>query len=304
MRQAVRWTLIALGAVTALAGATLALGAWNAERKRERTVSLPRLPAFVYAGETPDQLERGRYLFATRGCADCHGADGAGRVFIDDPEHGMRVKAPGIAGGPDSILAHYAPTDFERTVRHGVKPDGRPVFIMPSDDYNRLTDADVSALYDYVRTLPPPAGGPLEATIPLPVRVLYGLGAIQDAAEKIDHALPPSRPVADGMTVEHGRYVAAMCTGCHGPDLSGGRIPGSPPSWPPAANLTPGKGSAMIRYPDAGAFTAMLRSGRRPDGSAVSDVMPFASLKGLSDVDAGAVYLFLKSVPARPAGER
>src|SRR5262249_19875001 len=117
-------------------------------------------------------------------------------------------------------------------------------------------------------------------------------------------ALAPAQPVAEGMTVEHGRYVAAMCMGCHGPGLSGGRITGGPPSWPAAANLTPGTGSGMPRYPHPLTFTAMLRNGRRPDGSAVSDVMPFPSLKGLSDVDAGAVYLFLKTLPPRPAGER
>lgn len=304
MKKAVRWTLVATGTLAALAVATLALGAWNAERKRNRVVSLPSRAAFAAQAETPALLDRGHYLYTTRGCAECHGDDGAGKVFIDDVEHGMRVKSPDIAGGPGSLLSRYSAADFERTVRHGVKPDGRPVFVMPSDDYSGLTDADVSALYAYVRRLPPASGGPLEATIPLPVRVLYGLGAIQDAAEKIDHTRPPAQPVADGVTIEHGRYVANMCTGCHGPGLSGGRIPGGPPSWPPAANLTPGAGSAMTRYPDAAAFTAMLRTGRRPDGSAVSDVMPFASLKGLSDVDAGAVYLFLGSLPARRAGER
>jgi mono/diheme cytochrome c family protein len=304
MHQAVRWTLTALGALAGLAVATVALGDLNAERKRTRTVMLPARPAFALQPETPASLERGRYLYVTRGCAECHGADGAGKIFIDDVEHGMRVKSPDIAGGPQSALARYGPADFERTIRHGVKPDGQPVFVMPSDDYNRLTDADVSALYAYVRRLPPADGGPLEATVPLPVRVLYGLGAIRDAAEKIDHALPPAQPVTEGLTVEHGRYVAAMCVGCHGAGLSGGPIPGAPPSWPPAANLTAGTGSVMPRYADSATFTAMLRTGRRPDGTAVSDVMPFASLKDLSDVDTGAVYLFLRTVPAKPAGER
>lgn len=304
MHKAVRWTVAAVGGLVSVAAVAVALGAWNAERKRTRTVLLPVRAAFVVQPETPAALERGRYLFATRGCAECHGDDGAGKIFIDDVEHGMRVKSPDIAGGPQSAMARYGAADFERTIRHGVKPEGQPVFIMPSDDYNRLTDADVSALYAYVRRLPAAEGGAMEATVPLPVRVLYGLGAIEDAAEKIDHALPPAQPVAESLTVEHGRYVAAMCTGCHGAGLSGGRIPGAPPSWPPAANLTPGAGSAMARYPDPVTFTAMLHTGHRPDGSAVSDVMPFASLKGLSDVDAGAVYLFLRSVPARPAGDR
>jgi hypothetical protein len=53
----------------------------------------------------------------------------------------------------------------------------------------------------------------------------------------------------------------------------------------------------MARYGDAQSFAAMLRSGRRPDGSAVSPVMPFASLKELSEVDVNAVYAYLKTLP-------
>jgi mono/diheme cytochrome c family protein len=301
MNRALKGTGVALGVAVALVAATIAVGAAKADAKRLRVVALPPLPAFVLH-EAPGALERGKYLFETRGCAECHGADGGGHAFMDTPA--MRVKSPNIAGGSNSAVAHYTAADYDRTIRHGVKPDGRAVFIMPSEDYNRLTDDDLGALVAYIRHLPPTPGGPLEERLPLPLRVLYGLGAIPDAAEKIDHALPPSTPVAEGTTVDHGRYVATMCMGCHGPGLSGGKIPGGPPDWPAAANLTPGNGSAMPRYADAAAFTTMLRTGVRPDGAPISRVMPFGSLKALSDTDAAAVYLFLKSVPAKAAGNR
>jgi hypothetical protein len=137
--------------------------------------------------------------------------------------------------------------------------------------------------------------------LPLPAWVMYGFDVIPDAAQRINHALPPAQPVPAGVTVAHGAYVANMCIGCHGATLSGGRIPGGPPDWPPAANLTPGEGSAMLRYKDAEAFVAMMRSGKRPDGSAIQ-VMPFGSFSKMDDVDLPAVYAFLKTVPPRPAG--
>ena len=174
---------------------------------------------------------------------------------------------------------------------------------MPSEDYNRLTDADVAALAGYVRTLAPRPAGAAVVELPVLVKALYGLGVIQDAAEKIDHSLPPAQPVVAAVNAQHGAYVGAMCIGCHGPGLSGGAIPGGPPDWPAAANLTPGKGSAMPRYPDATAFVAMLRSGKRPDGTAIK-VMPFESLRELSDTDAQALYAYLKTLPAREAGQR
>lgn len=109
----------------------------------------------------------------------------------------------------------------------------------------------------YVRSLPPMTGGAAIVDLPLPARVLYGFDVIPDAAQRIIHALPPSTPIDSGVTAEHGAYVANMCTGCHGEKLSGGRIPGGPPDWPVAANITPGEGSAMVRYKDADANAAV-----------------------------------------------
>jgi hypothetical protein len=109
--------------------------------------------------------------------------------------------------------------------------------------------------------------------LPLPAWVMYGFDVIPDAAQRINHSLAPAQPVAPGATLAQGAYVANMCIGCHGEGLSGGRIPGGPPDWPAAANLTPGEGSAMTRYKDEAAFSAMMRSGKRPDGSSIQ-VMP------------------------------
>jgi mono/diheme cytochrome c family protein len=244
-------------------------------------------------------LDRGKYLFESRGCADCHGMNGGGHVFVDDGS--VKFGGPNIT--KTGVTKDYTPDDWERTIRHGVKPSGHPVMVMPSEDYNRFTDDDLAALVSYVRRLPPQQGGAAILQMPVPVRVLYGYGAIKDAAAKIDHTLPPAQPVEAGVNIKHGAYVANMCIGCHGPTLSGGKIPGGPPAWAPAANITPGEGSVMPRYPDSAAFMAMLRSGKRPDGSAIQ-VMPFAALSKLNDVDAQAVYTYLRTVPPKAAGGR
>jgi mono/diheme cytochrome c family protein len=238
-------------------------------------------------------VERGGYLYRSRGCADCHGADGAGRSFVK--ADGLHLAGSNISPGPGSAVAAYQPQDWVRTLRHGVKPDGRPVRVMPSEDYNRLTDADLASLVAYVRQLAPAAGGAAVLELPLPARVMYGFGLIPDAAEKIDHRLPPAQPVPEGVTLEHGRYVAQMCIGCHGAQLAGGRIPGSPPDWPAAARLRPGEGNAMAHYADAQSLQRMFKTGQRPDGTPLR-VMPFESLGRLSDIDTHALHLYLKSL--------
>ena len=196
------------------------------------------------------------------------------------------------------MVARYSESDWVRTIRHGVKPDRRPVLIMPSEEYNRLVDADVAAIVAYARQLPPASGAKADVRLPLLVKALYAAGVVRDASEKIDHSLPPAVPVAEGVTPEHGAYVANGCIGCHGKQLTGGKIAGAPPDWPPAARLRPGPGSALERYPSAEEFMAMLKTGKRPDGTSVSKVMPFVSLKEMSDVDVRALYLHLRSLPS------
>jgi mono/diheme cytochrome c family protein len=298
MKRWIKWTAGIVGTAAVLAVAVAAVGWQMAGRKQARKVAVPVQPV-AYLGDA-QALERGKYLFESRGCVDCHGANGAGRVFVEDGK-GLRIAGPNITSG--GVTARYQPQDWVRTIRHGVKPGGQPLMVMPSEDYNRFTNQDLASLVAYVRSLPPQQGGAAVVELPFPVRVLYGLGAIKDAAAKIDHSLPPAQPVPVAVDARHGAYVANMCIGCHGEHLSGGKIPGGPPDWPPAANITPGENSAMVRYPDADRFIAMLRSGKRPDGTPIK-VMPFESLSKLNDVDARALHAYLKTVPARPAGGR
>ena len=284
-------------ALAVLGAGTLALGVYLGEQKAQRIVKVEvhDLPALVHAS-LPATMERGRYLYLSRGCTECHGVDGAGREFVNDGK-GLVLRGPNITSGPGGVVAAYQPQDWVRVIRHGVKPDGRPAMIMPSEDYNRLTDADLAALVAYVRQLPPADGGPAVVSLPLHVKALYGFHVLKDAAQKIDHRLPPPQPVAEGLTVEHGAYVAQMCIGCHGAALTGGKIPGAPPDWPAAANLTAVSNGGMTRYATFEQFAEMMRTGKRPDGSEVSPVMPFVALKELSDTDVGALHVYLRSLP-------
>src|SRR4051812_9245158 len=249
MKPWIRNTGLGLLGLVMLAGGALVAGMQLGERKMQRRIELSIAPlAPTLARDAGESIERGRYVFMSRGCTECHGTNGAGKTFVDDGK-GMKVHAPNITPGEGHVVANYRDEDWTRTIRHGIKPDGRPAIVMPSEDYARLTDDDVAAIVAYARQLPPGAGDAAVIEFPLPVRALYAAGLVMDAAERIDHTLPPARPVPEGVTVEHGAYVANTCIGCHGARLSGGKIPGAPPDWPQAANLTPGSGSALARYP-------------------------------------------------------
>ena len=104
------------------------------------------------------------------------------------------------------------------------------------------------------------------------------------------------------MTADYGRYLAASCIGCHGDNLSGGRIAGGPPDWPPAANLTPHATSRIGSWTEADFFTAM-RKGVRPDGTPLNPAMPTA-FGQFTDDETKALWLYLRSLPAAEMGVR
>ncbi|CAG9174323.1 c-type cytochrome [Cupriavidus respiraculi] len=299
MKRVVRIGLMAVAGLALAAGLVLATGVVLGQRKAMRNIAVDVAPV-AYRSDAAS-LARGQYLYESRGCMECHGTDGRGRVVIDDPG-GVFVRATNItAGNPE--IARYGDLDWVRAIRHGVAPSGRPLLIMPSEDYNQLSDEDLGAVIAYVRSLPPGNGaegdGRGEVRLPLLVRALYGYGKIPDAAEKIDHGRPPSPPLAPAPTAAYGAYVANACIGCHGANLAGGKIPGAPPDWPPAADLRPG--AVMLRYGTPERFIAMMRTGMRPNGSPVSKVMPFESLAKMSDTDLTALYLHLKALPVTQA---
>jgi len=301
LRKALKVAAVALAMVAIVAIAAFFTAHSLGESKLGRTVDVRVVPV-AYATDAA-ALKLGKYLFESRGCGECHGMDGRGKVMVDDPG-GLLVRTPNITTGDSGVVAAYTEPDWVRAIRHGVSPRGRALLIMPSEDYNRLTDTDFASLVAYARSMSPAAGPAGEVRLSPFVKALYGAGAMRDAAEKIDHRLPPSAPVAVAPSIEHGNYVATMCIGCHGAGLSGGRIPGAPPDWPPASNLTPGEGGVMRRYDSLEKFVAMMRTGKRPDGAAVSKVMPFESLARINDVDLQALYAYLGTVSERKGGSR
>lgn len=272
------------------------LGLQLGQRRAARTVSV-EVKAVALRADA-QAIERGRYLFSSRGCAECHGADGAGRTLVDDGK-GTHLAGHNITRG-NPALAAYSDTDWVRSIRHGVNPAGRPLRLMPSQDFARMSDADLGALVAYVRQLPAKEGHlrPM-IELPLPARVLYGFGGMPEAYELINHSLPPTASVSETPTAAYGEYVAQGCKGCHGPKLEGGRIPGSPPGWPPAARLAAGADSAMARYPDLASFSTMLKTGKRPDGKPIA-VMPFGALSQVNATEAEALYRYLRRLAGLP----
>jgi mono/diheme cytochrome c family protein len=288
------------GSLAVLAvGAGIVAGAavFLSDRKMDRIVDVEVTPVDLASTD----LARGEYLFVTRACTECHGKDGGGHTMVDDQDSGLFISAPNITRG-GSATASYSDADWLRLLRHGVKPSGRPAFIMPSEDYAQMADEDVAALVSYIRSLPAATEYNAEFRLPLMMKGLYAFGVIKDSAEKIDHTRRAPARVPDD-THEKGAYVANVCSGCHGAGLAGGKIPGAPPTWPAAANLTTASDGAMSSYSTVDAFREMMRTGKRADGTPIA-VMPFENFKAMNDTELDALFAFLKALPPKASGSR
>src|SRR5690606_1051994 len=86
--------------------------------------------------------ERGAHLYATRGCADCHGGDLGGAKVVDEPPVG-RLYGPNLTKGQGGVVADYRDEDWVRAIRHGVNPQGRPLVLMPSMEYSEFSEQDL-----------------------------------------------------------------------------------------------------------------------------------------------------------------
>ena len=248
-------------------------------------------------------LERGRHL-ATILCMECHQDDlGGGKKLFDLGPIG-NIDIPNITSGSGGLGAEFSDEDFVRVLRHGVKPNGASVFIMPAQDFAKLTDTDLGDLLAAVRAAPPVDRAVPEphAHLSLMGNVMYGAGLFGDLlrAGKLARAPQPPAPAASGITPEYGRYLVDIngCRDCHGQELAGAK-PGDPNS-PLAPNLTPGGVLKLFSQED---FINTLRTGVTPSGTQLpNEFMPWKYKGKMTDDELKAIFAYLQSLPALPTG--
>jgi mono/diheme cytochrome c family protein len=94
--------------------------------------------------------EYGKYIAAV-GCQGCHGQSLAGGPI----EGGAPDWPPAANLTPAGALKAWTAADFTRFLRTGTRPDGSPVGpVMPIRLTSRMTDAEIEALWLYLKTVP------------------------------------------------------------------------------------------------------------------------------------------------------
>jgi mono/diheme cytochrome c family protein len=297
MKKVMKWIGIGVGGLAVLLLAVVGGIFGFSSIRMNKTYSFK--PDEIRIATDAASIERGRHFaVAIAKCTDCHGPDLSGKVFIDDKMMGKLI-APNLTSGQGGVGAKYDDAKHLRVLRHGVKQDGHPALFMPSQEYVNLNEQDLANIIAYVRSVPPVDNVLPSTDLKLLPRVLYIAGVFPLLpVEMIKHSDPRPVAIAPGPTAEYGAYLARVggCKGCHGEKLNGGRVPGTPPSFPSAQNLTP---AGIGDWTEAD-FTRALRVGVRKDGTKIDPFMPWAFTTQMTDDEIHATWLYLKTLPSVP----
>lgn len=120
----------------------------------------PKLPAAATVQSQPNAtlVVRGYQLAQLGNCANCHSDDGgaalAGGRPLDTP-FGV-IHATNITPDHSTGIGSWSEEAFKRSMREGVDREGRHLYpAFPYNHFALMSDADIAALYAYLRTITP-----------------------------------------------------------------------------------------------------------------------------------------------------
>ena len=274
---------------------------------------------------TPERVARGNYLVHHVSiCFDCHsertyayalpfkpGRDGVGG-FIWDKKIGFpgTIPAANITPDPETGLGKWTDGEILRAIREGVDREGNALFaIMPYGHYRHMSDDDAKSIVAYLRTITPQSYEEPKKSLDVPLNFI-----VKFMPKPLDG---PVAPPDMSTEVARGKYLVAIaaCAECHTPkgdkgkplpgkDLAGGFEMHTPEFRVVTANITPhptnymGTATREEFIARFRAFSNYTVDTAPQAAKGKNTIMPWIAYSGMTDEDLGAVYAYLKTVPA------
>ena len=262
------------------------------------------------------KIEAGRYLAVASNCSSCHS-----RTDGDPFSGGVKFKtdfgtiySTNITADMGAGIGKWTEAQFMRAMREGLDDEGKHLYpAFPYTSFSKFSDADISALYAYLRTLRPSTYQAPENDLRFPYNQRWLLGIwnwLYFDAQRFQ--AQPAR----GAQWNRGAYLvdgAGHCSSCHTPRnflgaeqhdkyLAGGvyndKISGG--DWRPwsAVNLT--QSDSGLKAWNLTDLTSYLKTGHGQRAGSLGPMNEVIghSLRHLTDDDIKAIAVYIKSLPA------
>lgn len=263
------------------------------------------------------EIQRGEYLARIGNCVSCHTRKGgepfAGGVPFAAPYAFMgTLYSTNITPDPATGIGAWTEAEFLSAMRHGVAPGRRRLFpAFPYTYFTRATDADLKAIHAYLRTIKPVIYTPADNGLAFAAR--WGMLVWNNAFFEPGPLTPDA---SKSVEWNRGAYLVrglGHCGACHTPRnlflaektdaaLSGNSYrehvaSGRQRAWF-AVNLTAAaSGLGPWSENDIRQYLRTGHSRRAGVFGPMNDVV-INSLQYLTDEDARAMAVYLKSLPA------
>ena len=294
MKKIFKWIGIVFGSLIGLVLVLAAVFYSMGNARLNKTYDFP--PSNIVLPTDAASIEYGKHRAETL-CQGCHDADLSGIEGWFNADPLGTVDSANLTSGEGGIGQEFTTDeDYVNAIRHGIDPEGKPIFMPAVVSTSHLSDEDLGAIIAYVKSVPPvdhltkgQQFKPL-AKIMLAAGVLGKLPV--ESVSHETHVTAPERAVSVG----YGGYLVDTndCRVCHGPQLNGGQYP-DPTINLISPNLTTGGDPGFWTEEQ---FINTIRTGTTPGGHELNpDYMPWKDYKLMTDDELKAIFLYLYSLP-------
>lgn len=296
MKKIFKWIGIVLGSLVGVLLVTAGVLYFMGNSRLTRTYDFP--PSNIPIPTDAASLEYGKHRAETL-CEGCHGKDLSGENNWFNAGPLGTIDSANLTSGEGGIAREYtSDEDYVKAIRHGIDPEGKPIFMVAVGSTSHLSDNDLGAIIAYVKSVPPvdhKTNG--QHFTPL-AKILLAVGVIRALpVETVSHETSVSAPER-GVTAAYGQYLVDTndCRVCHGPKLNGGPFP-DPTIKLISPNLTPGGETGFWKEEQ---FINTIRTGVKPSGNPLNEHMPWKTYRLFEDDELKAIWLYLQSQPKLP----
>jgi mono/diheme cytochrome c family protein len=230
-------------------------------------------------------------------CEGCHGENLGGiDNWFNAPPLGTVDSANLTSGEGGFGLEAASDEDYVRAIRHGIDPEGKPLFMPAVVSTSLLSDEDLGAIIAYVKSVPPVDQVTNGQNFTPLAKIMLAAGMLGKLpVESVSHEEQVTA-TERGVSVAYGNYLVNTndCRICHGPNLNGGPFP-DPTKTKISPNLTTG---GEVAFWSEDEFINTIRTGVTPGGHELdNNFMAWKNYRKMTDDELKAIYMYLMSLP-------